>query len=163
MRALLLVFLFLSAIAFSQDKDKLFIDQLQNGEEMSISYRSNGCFHGVAYAIVIGKKDDHYYTADPTDQRILTDKMLKAVRTFEKEYREMENSFNCTTHDKYSVSYKGMVIKLDDGSCSWSGGHVLMKALGWSDYAPTNDLTISFIGLILFVFSIVGPAHQTVL
>jgi len=122
------VALCLNFINYQLESYKSFIDQLENGEKYSIEVSSQGCFHSSDEIIIIKRKEDKYYAFFKKTKKLLKKEDIETIRSFEIELNYME-SFGCTSTDSYTLKYKGEMIEISDGSCSWSGYYYLKKKL----------------------------------
>ena len=106
------------------------IDQLQEGENYTINFASQGCFHSYDRNIVIYKKDKQYYLQYKKEKRKLNKKEIDALRNFEIElYYIQDANGGCTTTDSYTLTYQGTTRTAKDRGCAWSGFYTLLKQL----------------------------------
>ena len=106
--------------------DKVFVDQLVEGESYTIVYSSSGCFEQTTDNIVITRNANEYTGHVRTVTKTLTTTDLNAIRDFETYLRSNQFANNCTTVDTYNLTLNGTTYGKTDGSCNWGGGYSLL-------------------------------------
>jgi hypothetical protein len=105
-----------------------FIDQLKNGEQFTLHFASDGCFHHEKDKIVFQKEQNSYYVIFQNNKKKLDIATIEHIQKFEKEL-DKQGDMGCTTVDKYLLIYKESQRIVTDGSCAWNGYIKLKKAL----------------------------------
>lgn len=106
------------------------IDQLQEGEQYSIAFASQGCFHFRERNLVIYRKQHQYYLHYKKEKRALNKEEIEALRKFEIELHYIQaTTGGCTTTDSYTLTYKDTTSTAKDRGCAWGGFYKLQKQL----------------------------------
>jgi hypothetical protein len=105
-----------------------FIDQLKNGEQFTLHFASDGCFHNEKDKIVFQKEQNAYYVIYQNQKKKLDIATIEHIQNFEKEL-DKQGDMGCTTVDKYLLIYKDSQRIVTDGSCAWNGYGKLKKVL----------------------------------
>ena len=123
----------LDTFSHSSVKHNAFIDQIQNGERITMDVLSSGCFHHSTNKLIITREADKYFLEFKGKQRELTPKDLDVIRKFETELVHINSRVICTSSDIYTIRYKNQEIHIDDDSCMWNGWYGLKKDLGLTE------------------------------
>lgn len=107
-------------------------DQLQDKEQLHISFTSTGCFHSVKEIMTIEKENDVYYVVFKESRKMLNARDIEAIQKFEKGLTRVKNN-GCTTVDTYLITHNGKQQMISDGGCRWNGYYDLKKALGFDE------------------------------
>lgn len=139
------------------------LQQLQNGEQLSIEFSSLGCFHRYTYKLVITRKGPQwevsayssqenilqgghfYYMFDDgywfLQSRILNVSDLQKLTPFIEHLKKIKKPdnrwFSCTTIDNYIVRSKYLSFEATDGECQWNGfDHLIASWFGHLNASP---------------------------
>ncbi|HVU58916.1 MAG TPA: hypothetical protein VHD83_27835 [Puia sp.] len=165
-----ILFLLLSLSSFSQTKTRAhhpssagMLQQLQDGEQLTIEFTSSGCFHYYGYKLTITRTGGHWETNIYASQKgmlngghfyymfddgywflqstTLDAADLKKFTKFEKyllEIKEPNPWIFCTTTQHYIVRSNYAAFEATDGDCQWEGFNYLTTSWFGQINAPPD-------------------------
>lgn len=121
------------------------LEKLNENDSITIDFSSFGCFHRSGEKIVITRRNNYYEAKIyPTISRIflneeqkdagteiiiLSDKQIRDLKEFENGLNRIKGDGGCTTTDRYVVTTKWGIKKVDDSRCQWNGFWYLKRSL----------------------------------
>ncbi|WP_426475886.1 hypothetical protein [Chryseobacterium balustinum] len=92
-----------------------------NNNQITIKYRSQGCFHKIKDSIVIKNKDGKYYLGYNGRFKTLSKDEIDKIIQFECELYTLPKDGGCTTVSIYTLFFNGETKEIQDGNCGWNG------------------------------------------
>jgi len=135
------------------------LSKLEDKDEISINFHSQGCFHTTVSKISIIKEGKKYVARlydvkwsyvtkkKKTTMQYRGGKLLKTItltNTNIQDFIMFENELNfvtdggCTTTDWYDINSKYLNISKTDGSCNWNGFYYIRKSF-FSEYRELSN------------------------
>ena len=117
---------------YKENKNVLMIDELKNGDTLTLNFFHEGCFDTFDKAVELNiVKNDEKITIDFNNKEYkLTNSQIKLLREFEIELRSNHRA-GCTSIDKYTLWNRNSYTTYEesDGSCEWYGFKNLIKTI----------------------------------
>ena len=114
---------------YKSNTNVLLLDELKNGENLSINYESKGCFGAYSIdEITISKSKNKINAEYKGIKYVLTNTQIQLLKEFEIELRSNHRD-GCTTLDSYTIFNEREAYTMTDGSCQWRGFSNLISLL----------------------------------
>ena len=112
-------------------QEHLYIDKLNDGEEICYDYSFSGCFSSRSVKFSLRKEQGKYYIYYNDKKRKLKKKNLYLLREFECELRNIISAdYNSTAGDVTKITYNGLSVSFGGPYGYYTGYYYLIEKLG---------------------------------
>ena len=106
------------------------IDSISIGEQYTLTYETQGCFHFEQDSLTIERTNSGFFIGHSDHCKKLTHEQVDFIRDFEIKLFNARILPDCTTTDVYGLKYKGEHgLIMSDGGCEWKGFRYLKREL----------------------------------